>query len=357
MKTSSYIMSAIGLFMAFFSLWWTITLGEQIGNPTKHYETLRAAVAAGEIDEPSDNGLIEITFNFFGDCTLASQWDKTDKDRFNSFVKTVDSAYFFDGVRDVLSMGDVNIANCEGTFTSPSTKRIGKNHSPAFWFRSDPSTAQIFSANNIHAVSLANNHANDYGECGYLETGETLNNLGILWGDGDEPVIIERQGIIFAVFFIKFWDDISQSTLDAVQNASLHSDIQIVYFHAGDEGIHAPDAYKIRSCHALVEAGADLVIGSHPHVLQPIENYGGVNIVYSIGNFIFGGNLNPENRTVVYQHTFVFENGGLIDNRERVYPCYIYSGPVNKYQPYIMENGELHDGVIDFMYGRRTALP
>ena len=82
-----------------------------------------------------------------------------------------------------------------------------------------------------------------------------------------------------------------------LEEANANSDYQVVYCHGGEEKVHAYEDWKQASCHNLVDHGADLVIGSHPHVLQPMETYNGVNIVYSLGNFIFGGNNYPENRT------------------------------------------------------------
>lgn len=94
-----------------------------------------------------------------------------------------------------------------------------------------------------------------------------------------------------------------------------------------------------RPGHNLVDHGADLVIGSHPHVLQPMETYNGVNIVYSLGNFIFGGNNYPENRTLIYNQTLTITQdaatgGFTVANTDvTLIPCYVYTGESNNYQP------------------------
>ena len=98
-----------------------------------------------------------------------------------------------------------------------------------------------------------------------------------------------------------------------------------------------------------MDNGADLVIGNHPHVLQPMENYNGVDIVYSMGNFCFGGNRRPENRTIIYQINLVIEDGKLVSKSSEIIPCYVYTGDSNNYCPKIIEDENIKQKVIDFM--------
>lgn len=301
----------------------------------------------------TESSVFTITLNFMGDCTLGTQLGADTLGRFNATAMTVNPKYFFDGVRDVLNEGTFNITNCEGVLTDNPLPEAYKDYSPAFWFKSSASNARIFSENNINLVGIANNHINDYSDQGRLDTIKAIENNGILWSDNDKSVIIENHDIKIAVFCVTLWNSHSQQKIcDEIINAKLSTDLQIVFFHGGTENIHKPDDYKIESAHAFVDAGADLVVGSHPHVLQPIENYNGVNIVYSLGNFVYGGHLTPENRTIVYQHTFTFDDKFLRGSSETVYPCYIYTGDVNEYQPTLITDEHDKQTVLDFMYGK-----
>jgi poly-gamma-glutamate synthesis protein (capsule biosynthesis protein) len=106
-----------------------------------------------------------------------------------------------------------------------------------------------------------------------------------------------------------------------------------------------------------VDNGADLILGDHPHVLQPMEEYNGAYIVYSLGNFCFGGNRHPENRTIIFNETLTITNDtgtGTYEVTGKTYditPCYVYTGDTNNWQPAIIEDEETKNKVLDFMQG------
>ena len=106
----------------------------------------------------------------------------------------------------------------------------------------------------------------------------------------------------------------------------------------------------------LVDQGADLILGAHPHVLQKRENYNGVDIVYSLGNFCFGGNDHPgSNRTIIYKYKLKIHSVGdtkeVVAKEEKIIPCYVYTGGTNNWQPYPIDDGETFEKVIKFMDG------
>ena len=106
----------------------------------------------------------------------------------------------------------------------------------------------------------------------------------------------------------------------------------------------------------LVDNGADLIVGAHPHVLQKRENYNGVDIVYSLGNFCFGGNDNPaSNRTIIYKYKLKVHVSGedreVTAKEEEMIPCYVYTGSTNNWQPYPIEEQDIADRVIKYMNG------
>lgn len=295
----------------------------------------------------------EIILNFMGDCTLGTYCGEYTEGRFNETADRVEPEYFFSGVKHILDKGTFNITNCEGVLTDNPLEEIDKGYEPAFWFKSSAKNAQIFSANGIDAVGISNNHIADYGQQGIDDTIAALEQYGVKWSDNNTPLILESDGIKISLFCVETWDNIvtSGEICSRIQEYSEETDLQIVFFHSGTEGIHYPDPHKIEYAHQFVDAGADLVVGSHPHVLQPIEVYNGVTIVYSLGNFVYGGNTHPENRTIVYTHTFSFENRKLSDSYSEIHPCYIYTGEMNAFQPTLIDDETDRQIVLDFMNG------
>ena len=128
-------------------------------------------------------------------------------------------------------------------------------------------------------------------------------------------------------------------------------DLIIACCHWGEERTYYPTEYQKKIAHNCIDWGADLVIGSHPHVVQGIENYNGKMICYSLGNFCFGGNSNPgDKRTFIYQQKFTFVDGQLQDDfSARIIPCRVSSvAGYNDYQPTPVE-GEEGDGILQAM--------
>ncbi len=111
----------------------------------------------------------------------------------------------------------------------------------------------------------------------------------------------------------------------------------------------------------MIDNGADLVIGSHPHVIQRREKYNGADIVYSLGNFCFGGNTAPEpNKTIIYGYTLKLHKDGdkveLVDRVENMIPCYIYTGEYNNWQPAIVEDEDIKKEILDYMNGELEEI-
>ena len=296
-----------------------------------------------------ENNTTTITFNFMGDCALATQYGEKPAYSFNARADVEETTYFFEKVMPVLEMADFNIANCEGVFTDENLERRYKGYTPAFWFKSETKNAKIFADNGIDLVSIANNHIYDFNAQGRLDTIEALEENGVMWTDDYTPAILEKDGVKIAVFGVTLWRwDINQLE-EELGAAEEYSDIQIVFFHGGTEKVHTPDASTVVLAHNFVDWGADLVIGGHAHVLQPIEEYKGVTIAYSMGNFVYGGNLYPENRTMIYQHTFKVCNGHILYDNGTAFPCYIYTNGINEFQPSLMA-GEDKQKTLEFLY-------
>ena len=168
---------------------------------------------------------------------------------------------------------------------------------------------------------------------------------------------MEKNGFKIAVVCVGLWREASLSNaVNILNRAKTVSDYQIVFFHGGEEGIHRPENWKIRCARALVDNGADLVVGSHPHVLQPREYYNGAQIVYSLGNFCYGGSRTPQNRTVIYTVKLtVNAQKQVLHTSSEIIPCFVFTGSLNNYRPTIVSDPAIKQRILDFMDNKRSS--
>ena len=306
--------------------------------------------------EEVDNSF-EIKLSFAGDNILACFKNITTSGSFNEYSNKKDPSYFLEKVKPIFEQDDFTFVNLENVLTDKNLSPVPRNYSPAFWFRSKTSNINILTSASVEGVSLTNNHTNDYGSEGYNDTLETVKNAGLEYGTQSKTVYYTKNDYTVAIICSGMWyEGQSADIIKRLNEASEKSDFQAVFFHGGTEKIHKPDNFKVRAAHKLVDAGADLVVGSHPHVLQPREVYKGVEIVYSLGNFCYGGHRRPENRCVIYQATLKFDKDGVYTGvGGEIIPCYVYTGSVNNYQPTPIENEKEKQRVLDFMDGKVSS--
>ena len=298
-----------------------------------------------------------IDISIAGDCMLASYKNQTIEGSFNEYTNNKTPDYFLSEVQSIFANDDFTIINLENVLTDNHLKEVAKDHSPAYWYRSQTKNTEILKEGSVEIVSIANNHLGDYGEQGRKDTKEALDNAEIPWGWNDKTVYFEKDGFKIALICHGLWGEWQASEIvSRIKEASEVSDFQMVYYHGGKERIHTPEDWKIRASRKLVDAGADLVIGNHPHVLQPRETYNGVDIVYSVGNFCYGGSKRPENRTIIYKLKLTLYDGVLVSKEAEIIPCYVYTGNINNYQPDIIEDQIDKQKVLDFM-NWETELP
>lgn len=291
---------------------------------------------------------VTLTVSAAGDCTIGTdeQFDKNSN--FDAFyIVKKDPAYFFQNVREILSADDLSIINMEGTLTE-STDRQEKT----FAFKGDPKYTQILTEGSVEAANLANNHSKDYGEQSYTDTIQYLESAGITTFGYDRTAVMEIKGVkvgLVGIYVLADGMGRQQQVIDNIQAVKNQgAQVVIVSFHWGTEKSNYPDDTQKTLAHTAIDSGADLVLGHHPHVLQGIEKYKGKNIVYSLGNFCFGGNRNPSDKdTMIFQQTFTFENGILVqDDVTNIIPCSVSSvQQYNDYQPTPLE-GEEADRVL-----------
>lgn len=305
-----------------------------------------------ETEPPPEIKVTNITLTFVGDCMLATDRGGEYDGSFNALANRVDPSYFFENFIELFEDDDWTIANLENVFCDdPSILPRNKGYTPAYWYKSKTSNTDILKAGSIEVVSLANNHSDDYGSRGLSDTRDSLDRAGVIWGDNDNMVILEKDGFKIAVYCTTFYYS-GYDRIISQKLAETDADYKIVYFHGGTERVHVPDAWKAAGSRRLIDNGADLVIGGHPHVLQPIEIYKGKTIVHSLGNFVFGGSRSEENRTIVYRLSLTLTDGILTSTGDEIIPCYVYS---DVYKPAIITDERDIKGVLDFLNGETES--
>lgn len=282
------------------------------------------------------NKTVSFTISAVGDCTFGTDENFAYEGNMPAKYDEVgDFNYFFENVKSVFEEDDLTIVNFEGTLTD-STTREDKQ----FAFKADKSYAEILTDGFVEAANLANNHSKDYGEQSYNDTMDALDEAGITNFGYDRVAIKKVKGIkvgLVGTYVLADGLGVKDSMEKNIQDLKDEgAQVIIASFHWGEEKAEYPNDVQVELAHAAIDAGADLVLGHHPHVLQGIEQYKGKNIVYSLGNFCFGGNMYPSDMdTMIFQQTFTLKGGKLQeDNVTNIIPCSISSvEDYNNYQP------------------------
>lgn len=279
-------------------------------------------------EENTEDEVITITISMAGDVTLGMHQNQ---DYYNSFRKAYDEAedesYFFENVSDIFSNDDMTIVNLEGVLTLSDAK-VGDK---LYYLKGDPDYAYLMNPGSIEVVSMANNHRLDFGQGGSDDTVEAVTKAGIIYAYDDNVAIYETKGISIGIISVNVlaWgsgvEKFIQNGIEILQEKDV--DLIIACCHWGKERENYPGNYQTTLGRKCIDWGVDVVIGHHPHVLQGIEEYNGKYIMYSLGNFCFGANRNPNDKdTIIAQQTFTFINGEIQENNEmHIIPCSVSS--------------------------------
>ncbi|MDA8429770.1 MAG: CapA family protein [Geobacteraceae bacterium] len=239
----------------------------------------------------------ELIVNAVGDVMLAGRWAAS--------IKSQGFDLPFSSVAGQLSQADITIANLESPIASGGNEFTGKK----FRFRADPEVAAALKKSGINLVNLANNHTMDFGPEALSETLYHLNQAGVAWIGAGENLAEARQMALYTIknkkiAFLGY--SLTQPSafyagrnrpgtapgfekfiIEDITRARQHADYVIVSFHWGTEGSSEIQPYQRTIAHKAIEAGADVIIGHHPHVLRGIERYKTGIVFYSLGNFVF----------------------------------------------------------------------
>lgn len=223
----------------------------------------------------------------------------------------------FREVRATLSGADLAFANVECVMSeAPDVHTQASEGQPII--RAHPSSARAVANAGIDVVSVANNHAFDLGARGALDTQRALRDAGVAPVGGGraedawEPVVREVRGV--RVGILAFAQQVNHPpgrgarvawldsrAIEAVRALDARVDVVLVSLHWGHEFVEEPTAGQVAMAHQLIDAGADAIIGHHPHVLQSVELYHDRPIVYSLGNFVFGHQPSPRDLSAILE--------------------------------------------------------
>lgn len=288
-----------------------------------------------ETQEPEPQ-IQTVTLTATGDCTLGATQTHGYAGSFHEYYDKYGQDYFFDGVRDIFEQDDFTLINLECVLTE-STDRVEKTWN----LKGKPEYVGIMTGSSVEGCSLGNNHTLDYGQQSLTDTENVLDQAGIVYGYNEHVATYTTEsGIVIGIVsanLLAQTDEVAEYIHDGITKLREEgADLVIACCHWGIEGDHYPNDYQKTTAHKIIDWGADLLIGNHPHVLQGVELYNGKIICYSLGNFCFGGNRNPQVKdTAIFQQTFTFVDGGLQnDVSAKMIPCMISSTDTrNDFQP------------------------
>lgn len=290
-----------------------------------------------------------VTLTAMGDCTLGATQTHGYAGSFHEYYDKYGQDYFFDDVRDIFEKDDFTLVNLECVLTE-STDRVEKTWN----LKGKPEYVGIMTGSSVEGCSLGNNHTLDYGPQSLTDTENVLDQAGIVYGYNEHVATYTTEsgiviGIVSANLLAQTQERANYIRDGITKLREEGADLVIACCHWGIEGDHYPNDYQKTTAHQIIDWGADAVIGNHPHVLQGVELYEGKMICYSLGNFCFGGNRNPQVKdTAIFQQTFTFVDGELQNNiSAKMIPCTISStNSVNDFQPTVA-SGERKATIIE----------
>lgn len=330
------LLSAVTLSLILLGIWIFPSITEQWREkeeiaPVIHSGRKASAFPAKEDPEHETS----IVISAAGDFTLGTDENYNFSDSFVNEAARNGLEYFVKELNNVFLEDDFSTVNLETTLTT-ATKKAEKK----FRFKGDPSFAKILNYAGIEAVNIANNHIYDYLEKGYQDTLVNLEKANIGYFGYEHKYLTTINDVKIGALGYESWRDTAeirkQVAEDIQELRNEGAQIVLVHYHWGQERHYVPNAGQISLGRFTIDSGADLVLGHHPHVVQGIEEYKGKFIVYSLGNFMFGGNRNPDDKdTFVFRQTFHLKNGAVTDEKEiEIIPFSISSvANRNNYQP------------------------
>ncbi len=320
---------------------------EPAAEPTARPAEASAAPTAAPTEAPAEKPeKTGVTLSLIGDCSIGDSIQYKGSD--TSYHTAIDKNGYgwpFSLVRDYLAEDDLTVANLEVVFTSR------QNHTEKLYnLTADPDHVQALVEGSVEMVNTVNNHCMDFWEGGYADTLRTLEQAGIgHFGciypnspDGhDDLGVWEADGIRFGFIGFSYPQDGDIKRIAArikTLKQEKKCDAVIVSLHWGRETYMTPEPWQYIYARDVIDAGADVIWGHHPHVIQPIQFYRGKPIFYSTGNFTFGTMSKVDPSTGIFQLTYEKTDAGAQLIELRVIPCETQGSP--DYRPFELTDPE-----------------
>lgn len=294
-----------------------------------------SSISNDSISSQAD-GIKSVTISLAGDCSLGKLAIHDYSNSFDQYFDNYGPDHFFKNVKPIFDLDDMTLVNFEGVLTN-SNGLVKKQYN----IKGRPEFNQVLVNSGIDAVTLGNNHRMDYGEQGLADTLVSLNAINMPYAfDEHTRIYTTKDGIkigyvsVNEVYDGKKVENYLISGISSLKKAGC--DLVLACCHWGIELDKYPAPYQKELGHKCIDWGVDLVVGCHPHVLQGIEYYNGKYIIYSLGNFSFGGHKNPKDKkSMIVQATInVAGHNAVGEASLKVIPCLISSVPnKNDYCP------------------------
>lgn len=284
----------------------------------------------------------EIVLSFVGDCSIgdAIQYEGAGTS-YHSVIDEKGYAWPFSLVQEYLAADDLTIANLEVVLTTETSHRDKRYN-----LRAAPDHVNVLLEGSVEMVCTVNNHCMDFHQAGYEEALATLDAAGISrFGtvypgqpNGYDDLGVRDVGDL-RVGFVGFsypQDYDLKRIISRIRTLKEEKgcDLVVVSLHWGRETYMTPDQGQVTYAKSLIDAGADVIWGHHPHVLQPITFYQGKPILFSTGNFTFGTMSDVDPSTGIFQLAYARVNGEVQLTRLQVIPCQTQGS--GDYRPYVL---------------------
>ncbi len=347
--------------------------GETAAAPAAEEEETAAEEAAAAPAAPEEDTAVEaedpapqaeqegVLISLIGDCSIGDSYQYKTVD--NSYHQVIDRqgyAWPFSLVKEYLEQDDLTVANLEVVLTTRTRPRYPDHK---YNLAADPDHVQALLEGSVEMVNTVNNHCMDFMDSGYQDTLDTLDSAGVLRfgtvypgteNGHDDLGVVEIDGIRFGFVGFTYPQDSDQKRIaNRIKKLKEEEgcDVVVVSLHWGRETYMTPEPDQIAYARQVIAAGADVIWGHHPHVLQPIQFYQGKPILYSTGNFTFGTMSRVDPSTGIFRLTYEQVNGRAQLTRLQVIPCETQGSP--DYRPFPLTDESARKAVFQKLVLKR----
>ena len=315
------------------------------------WRTLTGDAAAPEAPAEASVFTGTVTMTFLGDCTLGGE-SKNRSTPTGFFRRIEENGYGYPmrNLKRLTLTDDLTVANLEGVLTDRKLQKRQKTYN----FSGPTAYTQILTEGGIECVTLANNHSHDYGDAGYADTKAALEGAQVAWFGTDAPAFWESDdglrigflGVNYALY--EGQAAVYRRQLQALRDAGCAAVVTVM--HAGEEYTQTIHARQRQIAQIAADAGVDLVVGHHPHVVQGFDLVDGMPVVYSLGNCAFGGARHVKDAdALALRAELRFTAGALETVTLRFYPITVTTDEhYNDFSPAFL-TGEDAQRVLDKM--------